>query len=324
MRHAMANAAVGDDVWGEDPTARALEERCADLFGKEAALFVPSGSMGNEIAIHVHTTPGTEVICGDDAHVIDAELGAPATLSQVVLRALPWNRGVFDRATLGAAMRGPSTYFTHTALVCFENTHQGGNGAVVSLEAMEAMSSQVRAAGVATHLDGARLFNAQVASGTSISAFAATVDSVMSCFSKGLGAPVGSILVGPEDFIGEARRIRKMFGGGMRQVGILCAAAMVSLDEGIDRLADDHANARRLADGIAELWGPTSIDPTEVDTNIVYFSTGARDANDVVAQLAERGVRVAVMPGGRIRAVTHRDVDRAGIDRAIAAVAALA
>lgn len=322
MRHAMARAEVGDDVWGEDPTAIALEERCAELFGKAAGLFVPTGSMGNEIAIHVQARPGEEVVCGDDAHIIDAELGAPATLSQVLLRALPWERGVFSNEVLGGALRTPSTYFTHTALVCLENTHQGGGGAVVPLDRMRAMSDLVRAHDIASHLDGARIFNAHVASGVPVAEYADCVDTVMFCFSKGLGAPIGSMLLGPHDLIAEARRVRKMFGGGMRQVGVLCAAASVALDEGIDRLAEDHANARRLAEGIAEVWGVEAVDPDSVDTNIVYLACGKRDAGDVVERLAAHGVRVGAMLGNRIRAVTHRDVDRDAIDRAVAAFAA--
>lgn len=324
MRQAMAEADVGDDVWGEDPTAIALEERCADLLGKEAGLFVPTGSMGNEIAIHVHTSPGEEVICGPDAHVIDAELGAPATLSQVVLRTVPWDRGVFDEQQLRAAIRAPSTYFTHTGLVCFENTHQAGGGAVVPVESLRVQAAIAMDNGIATHMDGARLFNASAASGTPVADLASGVDSVMFCFSKGLGAPVGSMLVGPQGFIDEARRIRKMFGGGMRQVGVLCAAAMVALDEGIDRLTEDHERARRLAEGIANAWGVEAIDPSSVETNILYIGCGSRDVGATVQKLSDAGVAVAAMPGGWIRAVTHRDVDDDGIDRAIAAFAALA
>ncbi|MFP5224097.1 MAG: threonine aldolase family protein [Actinomycetota bacterium] len=323
MRKAMAEAEVGDDVWGEDPTAHALEERCADLLGKEAGLFVPTGSMGNEIAIHVRSNPGEEVVCGEDAHVIEAELGAPATLSQVVLRPLAWTRGVFDEDALKRAIRPASTYFTHTALVCFENTHQGGSGAVVDLETLSAQAAIPREQGVATHLDGARIFNASVASGTPVRDLAACVDTVMFCFSKGLGAPVGSMLVGPRAVIDEGRRVRKMFGGGMRQIGVLCAAAMVALDEGIEPLAEDHANAHRLASGIADAWGLEAVDPSLVQTNIVYIEVGDRSPEVVVGRLAEAGIKVAAMPGGRIRAVTHRDVSGEDIDRAISAFAAL-
>lgn len=323
MRHAMASAEVGDDVWGEDPTARALEERCADLLGKEAGLFVPTGSMGNEVAIHVHTHPGEEVVCGPDAHIIDAELGAPATLSQVVLRAVAWTRGVFDDVGLDAALRVPSTYFTHTGLVCFEDTHMAGGGAVVPIETLRKQTEAARGRGIATHLDGARIFNASVASGVSVSEVAACADSVMFCFSKGLGAPVGSMLVGRRAFIDEARRIRKMFGGGMRQVGVLCAAALVALDEGIDRLTEDHANARRLADAIADAWGLGAIDPASVETNILYIDTLGADPEKLVADLGARGVKVSVMTGGMVRAVTHRDVSASDIDHAIEAFAAV-
>lgn len=320
MRRAMADAEVGDDVWGEDPTAIALEERTAALLGKEAALFVPTGSMGNEIAIHVHTTPGEEVICGPDAHVIDAELGAPAVLSQVVLRSVAWSRGLFDATALEAAIRAPSTYFTHTGLVCFEDTHQAGGGAVVPIEALRAQTDAIRARGIPIHLDGARIWNAHVASGVPLPEIAGCVDSVMACYSKGLGAPVGSILAGPAAFIAEARRIRKLFGGGMRQVGVLCAAAQVALDTGIERLAEDHAHARLLADGIADAWGLDAIEPATVETNIVYVRV-AGDPAPVIAALGERGVRVGAMPGGVLRAVTHRDVTRAQIEHAVQAFA---
>jgi threonine aldolase len=307
MRQAMSEAEVGDDVWGEDPTAISLEEHCAALLGKQAGLFVPTGSMGNEIAIHVHTSPGEEVICGPDSHVIDAELGAPATLSQVVLRAVPWNKGLYDHDALLGSIRAPSAYFTHTGLVCFENTHQAGGGAVPSIEEFEKQTARVRERGIAMHLDGARIWNAQVASGVPARRIADCVDSVMFCFSKGLGAPVGSMLVGDADFINEARRIRKMFGGGMRQVGVLCAAARVALDTGIEQLAEDHAHARALAEAIAEAWGYDAIDPTAVETNIIYVRVTS-DSSILVAKLAERGVRVGAMPGGVIRAVTHREV----------------
>jgi threonine aldolase len=316
MRHAMASAEVGDDVWGEDPTAIALEERCADLLGKEAGLFVPTGSMGNEIAIHVHTSPGEEVICGPSSHVIDAELGAPATLSQVVLRAVPWARGAYDEEALRASVRAPSAYHTHTGLACFENTHDAGGGAVVPIDVLRAQTSLIRERGIPVHLDGARIWNAHIASGVPVPEIAACVDSVMFCFSKGLGAPVGSILTGTKAFIAEGRRVRKMFGGGMRQVGVLCAAAMVALDTGIYRLAEDHVNARRLAEGIADAWGFDWIDPSTVETNIVRLR-GMEDPTPIVAALAEHGVRVGAMPGGVIRAVTHRDVTADEIEHAI-------
>ncbi|TML80855.1 MAG: aminotransferase class I/II-fold pyridoxal phosphate-dependent enzyme [Actinobacteria bacterium] len=322
MRRAMAEAVVGDDVWGEDPTANALQEQCAALFGKEAGLFVPSGSMGNEVAIKALTNPGEEVIVEASAHVIEAEVGAPATISQVIVRALPGRRGVFDLDELADAIRLPSRFFTHTSLVCLENTHQGSGGAVVPIEAFRDMAKVARDRGVRVHLDGARIFNASVASGVHVREYAAEVDTLSFCFSKGLGAPVGSMLLGQKEEIERARRVRKMLGGGMRQVGVLCAAAKVALETGIERLADDHANAKRLAAGIAEAW-PGSIDPAGVETNILYVYTGDQDAEVTAGALKEKGVLVGPMGARRLRLVTHRDVDAAAIERAIDAFRAL-
>jgi len=323
MRRAMADAEVGDDVWGEDPTANALQDQCAALFGKEAGLFVPSGSMGNEAAIKALTNPGEEIIVEASAHVIEAEVGAPATISQVIVRALPGPRGVFDLDELADAIRLPSRFFTHTSLVCLENTHQGSGGAVVPIEAFRDMAKVARDRGVRVHLDGARIFNASVASGVHVREYAAEVDTLSFCFSKGLGAPVGSMLLGQKDVIDRARRVRKMLGGGMRQVGVLCAAAKVALETGVERLAEDHANAKRLALGIAHVW-PGSIDPGDVETNILYVRTGDRDAEVTAGALKEKGVLVGPMGARRLRLVTHRDVDAQGIERAIDAFGALA
>ncbi|HJT37671.1 MAG TPA: GntG family PLP-dependent aldolase [Actinomycetota bacterium] len=323
MRRAMAEAEVGDDVWGEDPTANALQEQCAELFGKEAGLFVPSGSMGNEASIKALTNPGEEIIVEASAHVIEAEVGAPATISQVIVRALPGRRGVFDLDELADAIRPPSRFFTHTSLVCLENTHQGSGGAVVPIEAFRDMAKVARDRGVKVHLDGARIFNASVASGVHVREYAAEVDTLSFCFSKGLGAPVGSMMLGTKEVVDRARRVRKMLGGGMRQVGVLCAAARVALETGVERLAEDHANAKRLAIGIAEAW-PGAIDPDDVETNILYVSTGDRDAEVTAGALKEKGVLVGPMGARRLRLVTHRDVDAAGIERAIDAFRALA
>lgn len=316
MRRAMAEAEVGDDVWGEDPTANALQEHCARLFGKEAGLFVPSGSMGNEVCIKAQTKPGDEVIVDEAAHVVDAELGAPATISQVVLRSLPTDRGVFDPQKLAGAFRAPSRFFTHTSLLCLENTHQASGGAVVPIDSFRAAARLARAHGVAVHLDGARIFNASVASGVPVDLYAAEVDTLSFCFSKGLGAPVGSMVLGPADVLERARRTRKMLGGGMRQVGVLCAAARVAVDTMVDRLAEDHANARRLAEGIAEIW-PGAVNPAEVETNILYVDTGDRAAESVATELQRYGVMVGQMGARSIRCVTHKDVDAAGIERAL-------
>lgn len=316
MRRAMAEAEVGDDVWGEDPTVNDLQEHCARLFGKEAGLFVPSGSMGNEVCIKALTNPGEEVVVEASAHVVDAELGAPATISQVILRTVLGRRGVLDLDDLDAAIRAPSRFFTHTALLCLENTHQAAGGAVVPIDAFRGMTKLARDRGIAVHLDGARIFNASVANGVHVREYAAEVDTLSFCFSKGLCAPVGSMVLGTIETVERARRIRKMLGGGMRQVGVLAAAARVAVDTMVDRLTEDHVNARRLADGIAEAR-PEAMDPAGVETNIVLVDTGDRDAAAVAEALWERGVRVGAMGRSRIRCVTHHDVDAAEIERAI-------
>jgi threonine aldolase len=316
MRRAMAEAEVGDDVWGEDPTVNALQERCAALFGKEAGLFVPSGSMGNEVCIKAQTQPGEEIIVEQTSHVVEAEVGAPALISQVMLHPLPSVRGVFDLEQLSEAIKPASRFFTHTALLCLENTHQSSAGAVVRIEDFRAMAKVAHERGIRVHLDGARIFNASVASGVHVREFAAEVDTLSFCFSKGLGAPVGSMVLGDEPTVDRARRVRKMLGGGMRQAGVIAAAAAVALDTGVARLAEDHANAKRLAEGIAAIR-PDVVDPAQVETNILYLDTGDRDAGEIVAALDELGVRTGAMGAHRIRCVTHRDVDAAGIERSI-------
>jgi threonine aldolase len=322
MRRAMAEADVGDDVWGEDPTTNELQDHCARMFGKQAGLFVPSGSMGNEICIKALTNPGEEVVVERSAHVIEAELGAPATISQVILRSLPSNRGVFDLDELAGAIRPPSRFFTHTALVCLENTHQAAGGAVIPIDQFRAMCKIAREHDVKVHLDGARIFNAQVAGGVNVREYAAEVDTLSFCFSKGLGAPIGSMVLGPADVIERARRVRKMLGGGMRQTGVIAAAARVAVDTMVQRLHDDHVNARRLADGIAS-FRPEAVDPASIETNIVFVHTGDRDAVSLAAALDARGVKAGPMSARHIRCVTHYEVDAAGLERAIEAFRAV-
>jgi len=323
MRRAMADAVVGDDVWGEDPTANALQEQCAELFGKEAGLFVPSGSMGNEAAIKAQTSPGEEIIAEANSHIVAAELGAPATISQVLVRVLRGDRGVFDPGELASAINPPARFTSHTALVCLENTHWASGGAVIPIDVFKGLSKIVRERSVRLHLDGARLFNASVASGVHVREFAAEVDTLSFCFSKGLGAPIGSMLLGPHDVIDRARRVRKMLGGGMRQVGVLCAAAKVALETGVERLAEDHANAKRFAEGLADAW-PGSVDPAVVETNIIWVDTGDRDALSVERNLRENGVFVRATDDHTLCCYTHRDVDETGVERALDAFRALA
>ncbi|MFN2613596.1 MAG: low specificity L-threonine aldolase, partial [Actinomycetota bacterium] len=287
---------------------------CARIFGKDAGLFVPSGSMGNEVCLAALTAPGEEVIVEEGCHIIDAEVGAPATINHVILRPLGSVRGVFDLDELAAAIRPPNRFFTHTSLMCVENTHQAHGGAVIPIDSFRAMCKIARERGVRVHLDGARIFNASVASGVPVSDYAVEVDTLSFCFSKGLGAPIGSMVVGPTDVVDRARRARKMFGGGMRQVGVIAAAARLAVDTMVERLHDDHVNARRLGDGLASF---TSIDPASIETNIVYVDTADRTASEVASALAARGVNVGPMGTHRIRMVTHKDVDADDVERAV-------
>ena len=318
MRRAMADAEVGDDVFGEDPTVNSLQERVAALFGKEAALFVPTGTMGNETAVKVLTNLGDDVVIESQAHIVNLELGAPATISHVVLKTIPGTRGVMDAEDVAAAIRPPSPLFSHTTLVSMENTHNYGGGTVWPIEDFRAVAKVAHERECRVFLDGARIFNASVASGIPVAEYAAEVDALSFCFSKGLGAPIGSMLVGTEDFVAKARKVRRMLGGGMRQVGVIAAAAAYALEHNVDRLAEDHSNARRLAEGFAEAL-PGSVDPETVETNIVIAEMGDEDAVAITGKMWERGVRMYPTGPHRIRAVTHLDVDREGIERAIEA-----
>jgi len=322
MREAIAKAEVGDDVFSEDPTVNALQERVARLFGKEAGLYVSSGTMGNEISIRCLTNPGDEIIAEERAHIVLHEVAGPATISQVMVRPLPSTRGVIDPELLAESIRPATPLFSHTTLVCVENTHQGSGGSVWPLDALRAVSKVAHDHGCRVHLDGARIFNASVASGIPVADYAAEVDALSFCFSKGLGAPIGSMLVGTQEFIDRARKVRRMLGGAMRQVGVLAAAAAYALDNNVERLADDHRRARRLADGFAAAL-PGCVDPTEVETNIVYVALGELDPAQISAALWERDVRIYPYAPGVLRAVTHLDVDDDDIERAIEAFSAV-
>ncbi|HZT81959.1 MAG TPA: GntG family PLP-dependent aldolase, partial [Gemmataceae bacterium] len=242
MRAAMAAAEVGDDVFDEDPTVNRLQERVAALLGKEAALFVPSGTMSNQVCVRTHTQPGDELLCDVNCHIYNYEAGGPAVLSGVTCRCVEGDCGILDVSQLDGLVRPDNEHFVRTRLVCLENTHNRGGGKVYPLEKVQAISAWARRAGLATHLDGARLWNAVVATGVPAQEWARHFDSVSVCFSKGLGAPVGSALAGPRDFVAKARRTRKLFGGGMRQAGVLAAAALYALDHHVERLAEDHRN----------------------------------------------------------------------------------
>jgi len=316
MRRAIAQAEVGDDVFGDDPTVLRLEARVAGILGKEAALFVPSGTMANQLAVRVHTQPGDEILVEAQAHLYYYEAGAPAALSGVMCRCLPGQRGVFTAADIEAALRPADVHFPPTRLVCVENTHNRGGGKVWPLERLREVVACARRHGLALHLDGARLWNASVASGVPERDYAALFDTVSVCFSKGLGAPVGSALAGPRDLIERARRFRKMFGGGMRQAGILAAGALFALEHHRERLAEDHARARRLAEVLSELPG-AAIDPASVETNLVYFRVTRQPAGEAVAALETGGVRLLASGPDTLRAVPNLNVSTADFARAL-------
>ena len=322
MRRAIAEAIVGDDVFGDDPTVRALEERVADLAGKEAALYVPSGTMGNQIAVHCLTEPGDEVLLERESHIFVYEQGGVAANSGVLAHIVESERGAIAPATLERALRDEDDHVARVRLVCAENTHNRFGGAIVPLERLAALATTARARGVRVHLDGARLWNASVATGIPIREWAANADTVMMCFSKALGAPIGSILVGEAALVRRARRVRKRWGGGMRQVGILAAACLHALDHHDERLREDHARAKALAAGFREAAGVRVVEP---DTNIVIAELERPDLDPsaVLAALAARGVRMVGFGARRLRAITHLDVDDAGVERAIEAFRAV-
>ncbi len=314
MRRAMAEAEVGDDVYGEDPTAARLESRIAELLGLEAGLFVPSGSMGNQLAIALHTRPGDEVIVGAQAHPVLYECGAAAALSGVSL--LETAGHFFSGAELASRVRPTAYYMPHTKMVAFENTHNRSGGRVWPRALREEALVEAHRHGLATHLDGARLWNASVATGESLEALARGMHSATVCLSKGLGAPVGSVLAGSRAFVEAARRLRKMWGGGMRQVGILAAAGLFALDHEWPRVAEDHRRARAFAEAIEGVAG-FRVDLRLVETNIVNVAcTFAAESSRAVAALREHGVFVSSLGPGELRVVFHRDVDDAGLTRA--------
>lgn len=304
MRAAMAGAVVGDDVLDGDPTTRALEARVAELLGKDAALFFPSGSMANQAALWVHTTPGTEVLLDADAHIVHWEMAGAAALAGVQIRPVRGASLVMTATELQASIRAPSPHAPETSLVCVENTHNGAGGVVTPVEELLAIRAVAKELRVPVHMDGARLWNAHVATGTSLAAFGACADSVMVSFSKGLGAPIGAALAGSAEFIRKAHRVRKRFGGGMRQSGVLAAAALYGVEHHMAGLADDHHNAQVLAAALDGAAGATVVPP---DTNIVMCDLPVPCAAEVVAGAAERGVLMSPWTRSRVRAVVHRD-----------------
>ena len=328
MREAMASAVVGDDVYAEDPTLHALETRVAELLGHEAGLFFPTGSMANMIGVRLLVEPGQELLGDITSHVLRAELGGHGALGGVTTRT--WSDGLVDGsnttrvldASVPLALMVPDAgpYLVSTAAVAVENTHNFGGGTVQPLDQLQALRAGTAEAGVAVHLDGARLWNAHVATGVPLAVYGGLADTVSVCLSKGLGAPVGSVLVASADRIARARVLRKRYGGGMRQAGVLAAACLHALDHHLDRLADDHTRARRLAETCAAAR-PGCVDPATVRTNIVVLGTGDRSSAEVAAAAAVHGVRVSALGPRTVRAVTHLDVGDADVDRAGAVLA---
>jgi threonine aldolase len=326
MRRAMMEAEVGDDVYGEDPTINRLQERAAEIFEKEAALFVPTGSMGNQIAVKLHTRPGTEVIIEERGHIYNFEMAAMSAVAGTLARPVKSRdgSGILSWEDIEGALHvGGAYYVAPTGMIALENSHNLAGGTLLTAERTEEICERAHSINLPVHLDGARIFNASCALETPVSALTRPVDSVMFCLSKALGAPVGSMLLGKRDFIEEARRWRKLLGGGMRQAGVLAAAGLVALEETPQRLHEDHANARRLALGLAELPG-ISIDPEQVVTNIVLFdvSQTGMTADEICARLQGQKVLASGF-GSSIRMVTHYDVSSEDIDTALKALRAI-
>jgi len=321
MRRAMAEAPVGDDVYGEDPTVNLLQDRVAALLGKEAGLFVPSGSMGNLIALFLQAGRGGEVLAHEDSHIIHYELASGAALAGCQILPVAGPRGIVTPGALAAKVRSPIYYNARTKLVEVENTGNLAGGTCYTQAELAAVQTWARGQNLPVHMDGARLWNAAAAQNTEPGTLAAFADTVTVCFSKGLGAPVGSVLCGPRDFIDEAKRVRKMLGGGLRQAGVLAAAALHALDHHRAGLADDHHHARLLAQALRQTgWARVAADP---ETNILFFDTPGRPAAEVTAQLAARGLRSSALGPERVRFVTHRDVTRPQIDEACRVIASL-
>jgi threonine aldolase len=317
MRAEMARAEVGDDVYREDPTVNRLQEAVAELLGKEAALFMPSGTMSNQVAVKA-ACRGGEAICEADAHTFHYEMAAAAARSGIQLVPVPGSRGVLTWADIEGAIRPVADYFPRTGLICLENTHNRAGGTVFPVEVMADVAGNARARGIPVHLDGARLWNASVATGTPLSAYAASADSVSVCFSKGLGAPVGSCLCGSREFVEEAIAVRRSFGGAMRQAGILAAAALYAVEHNVERLADDHRRARTLAEGVANI--PVfSVERPETNIVMVDVTDDAFAAPALAALLEEGGVLAHAVGPRRLRAVTHLELDDADIERALKA-----
>jgi len=325
MLAAMTAASVGDDVFGEDPTINELERRTAALFGKEAGLFVPSGTMANQIAVRIHCRPQDEILLESTSHICLWEAGGPAALSGVTCRTIDGQNGLLSVGDLEGKIRPDDMHSVRTRLVCLENTHNRGGGTVYPLETVATIGNWARSNRLSIHLDGARIWNAMAATRVPAQAWGKHFDTISVCFSKGLGAPVGSALLGPSDLIAQGRRIRKLFGGAMRQAGFLAGACLYALDHHVDRTIEDHENAQLIAAAVADVRG-LSLRPAKVETNLIWFEVNGqlRSAKDVAEKLRERGVLVAPLGKNVIRAVTHLDVSRADCQKAGAVIRDLA
>ena len=324
MHNAMYEAEVGDDVYEEDPTVNRLEQIAAEVTGKETALFVTSGTMANLVAVLTHTNPGNEIIVGSEAHMFWYEVGGASALGGVVMRTIPNDEaGQMSLAMVEQAIRTKNIHYPETTLLCLENTHNRCGGAVLTVEYTDTCCQLAHKYGLKVHLDGARIFNASIALGAPASELVAPADSVCFCLSKGLSAPVGSLLCGPQEFVDRARKWRKMIGGGMRQAGVIAAAGVVAVQKMVSRLAEDHANAQRLANGITEIPG-IIVNPEKIQTNIANFDLPTKITADMfVQQMNARGVKFNSRGGQRVRAVTHRMISETDVDEAIKRISLL-
>jgi threonine aldolase len=316
MREAIFNAEVGDDVFGEDPTVLKLQQKCAELSGKQASLFVTTGCLGNQLAIKGHTIQGDEVICESEAHIFHYETSAPSIISNVQLHTVPGTNGVMKLDDLKSAIRSNEYYFPKTKLICLENTHNRAGGTIQPIESIKEIYSFAKENNIKVHIDGARIFNASVETGISLKEYAQYCDSISFCFSKGLGAPVGSILCGEYEFISLAHKWRKILGGGMRQSGIIAAAALYALENNVERLKEDNDKAKYFAKEISKLEG-FGINPDNVQTNIVVFSYNKKSKNDFIQLLERNGVRISSGSYDNLRAVFHMDVTKDEVQKAI-------
>ncbi len=318
MREIIASAEVGDDVFGDDPTVNELQEKVAKLFGKEAALYVPSGSMGNLVAIKTHTNPGEEAIFEEDCHSLNYEAGSMGAVAGLVSHTFRGNHGVMTREQVEPYIKKKSLHTPPTTLIALENTHNHAGGTIYPLEEIKKLRDMADEHGLKMHLDGARIWNASIATGITLDEYCRYFDSIQCCFSKGLGAPIGSIVIGDGEFIEKARRFRKMFGGGMRQVGILASAAIYALDNNMPRMSEDHENASFLAENLAKIDG-IDIDLESVQTNIVIMNiaSSGKEVPDVLSELKDMDVLAVQFGATKIRCVTHLDLDRADIETAI-------